>query len=248
MKPWNNLERLFFAAFLFWSAAGLVFEVFHLTPDMVARWDVPYGIGQLPSWVGPFVQVCLQVGDPVLIVLAFANTHLHAARQWSAGLARRWAFTILIAAYLIESIGVVAGVPFGIYQYTDKFGLLLGQVPFTIPLAWHVVVTNALFVVRAVTPVGWRVAEVTLTGLLCMAYDYILEPFATVVKNYWVWSGGEVPSINYLAWFAISSLMVLFFAPAATTLFRFDPRPWLILGLTSLIFVIGTYGTSWMTG
>ena len=39
MKPWNNLERLFFAAFLFWSAAGLVFEVFHLTPDMVARWD-----------------------------------------------------------------------------------------------------------------------------------------------------------------------------------------------------------------
>jgi hypothetical protein len=37
----------------------------------------------------------------------------------------------------------------------------------------------------------------------------------------------------------ISGLLIRFFAPTAATRFRLDPRPWLVLGLTLLIFLAG---------
>jgi nitrate/nitrite transporter NarK len=40
-----------------------------------------------------------------------------------------------------------------------------------------------------------------------------------------------------MAWWVISGLLIRVFAPTATG--RFDPRPWLVLGLTLLIFLAG---------
>jgi uncharacterized membrane protein len=118
---------------------------------------------------------------------------------------------------------------------------MLGVVPLTIPLAWHVVVTNALFVVRAVAPHASRLAEAALAGLLCMLYDFVLEPFATTVKHYWIWTEGTVPPINYLAWFVLSGLLVRLFAPTLSSRFRLDLRPVLILGITIAIFLAGEF-------
>jgi putative membrane protein len=230
MRRWNGIEKGVFAAFLFWCAAGLIFTVLRISPDAVARWPVP-------GWLVRFVEFCLQTGDPILILLAFANTHLNAARQWTPAVARRWGLVILVSSFGVETAGVLTGFPFGAYHYTNRFGPLLGAVPLTIPFAWHVVVTNALMVVRAVAPHLSRLREAALAGLLCTLYDVVLEPFATTVKGYWVWSGGSIPLINYMAWWVISGLLIRVFAPTATG--RFDPRPWLVLGLTLLIFLAG---------
>jgi uncharacterized membrane protein len=232
MRRWNGIEKGFFAAFLFWSAAGLIFTVLQISPDAIAHWPVP-------GWLGRFVDYCLQTGDPILILLAFANTHLNAARQWTPAVARRWGVVILVSSFCVETVGARTGFPFGAYLYTDRFGPLLGVVPLTIPFAWHVVVTNALLVVRAVAPHLSRLAEAALAALLCTLYDFVLEPFATTVKCYWVWSGGSVPLMNYAAWWVISGLLIRFFAPTAASRFRRDPRPWLVLGLTVLIFLAG---------
>ncbi len=229
---WNRVEKIALAAFLIWTAAGLIFTLGRISPDTVAHWPAP-------GWLGRFVDLCLQNGDPVLILLAFANTHLHAARQWSAGIARRWAFVVLICAFGIESFGAITGFPFGDYRYTDRFGPVLGVVPLAIPLAWHVVVTNALFIVRSVAPHASRLTEAALAGLLCTLYDFILEPFATTVKHYWIWTDGTIPPINYAAWFILSGLLVRLFAPTLSSRFRLDPRPVLILSFTILIFVSG---------
>jgi uncharacterized membrane protein len=102
-----------------------------------------------------------------------------------------------------------------------------------------VVVTNALFVVRAVAPYVSRLAETALVGLLSTLYDFILEPFATTVKHYWVWADGTIPPINYAAWFVLSGLLVRLFAPTLSSRFRLDPRPALILGLMIAIFIAG---------
>lgn len=232
VASWNLLEKIALVAFLIWSAAGLIFSIGHISPDTIAHWSVP-------GWLVHFVDLCLQTGDPILILLAFTNTHLHAARQWSGGVARRWALIILVCSFGIETIGAITGIPFGDYHYTDRFGPVLGVVPLTIPLAWHVVVTNALFVVRAILPHASRLAEAALTGLLCMLYDCILEPFATTVKHYWIWSEGTIPPLNYVAWFVLSALLARLFAPTYSSLYRFDPRPALILCVTILIFVAG---------
>ena len=229
-KWWNFVESISFAAFLIWSAAGLFFTAKHITPDIVAHWPVSACVGQ-------FVDLCLRYGDPILIFLAFTNTHLHAVRQWSAGIARRWGLIILVSAFAIEAYGSRTGFPFGDYRYTENFGPMLFGVPLTIPLAWHVVVTNALFVVRAVAPHLSRLAEAAVVGLLCTMYDFILEPFATTVKHYWIWTEGSIPSLNYAAWFVLSGMLVRLFAPTLSTRYRFDPRPVLILCLTVAIFI-----------
>ncbi|MCE0523338.1 MAG: carotenoid biosynthesis protein [Methylacidiphilales bacterium] len=227
---WNFAEKISLVAFVIWSALGLLFTVERISPDAIAHWPVP-------DWLGHFVDLCLENGDPILILLAFANTHLHAVRQWSAGVARRWGLIILVCSFVIETFGVSIGFPFGDYQYTDHFGPMLGVVPLIIPLAWHVVVTNALFIVRAVAPHASRLGEAALAGLLCTLYDFILEPFATVAKHYWTWTGGTIPLINYVAWFVLSGLLVRIFAPTLSSRYRLDPRPALILGLTILIFI-----------
>jgi uncharacterized membrane protein len=234
MERWHAVEKLAIAAFVIWSAAGLTFTLGHISPNTIARWPVP-------GWLGQFVDHCLEYGDPILILLAFANTHLHAARQWSAAVARRWGLIVLVCAFGIESMGATTGFPFGDYHYTDRFGPMLGVVPLTIPLAWHVVVTNALFLIRTVAPNVSRLAEAVLAGVLCMLYDFVLEPFATTVKHYWIWTGGTIPPLNYVAWFVLSGLLVRLFAPTLSSHYRLDPRPALILGLTIAIFIAGEF-------
>jgi putative membrane protein len=234
VKTWNRLEKDLFIAFLVWSAAGLIFTLLRISTDTISHWPVP-------SWLRYFVDFCLSTGDPVLIILAFANTHLHAARQWSPPIARRWGLLLLIGALAMETLGACTGFPFGSYHYTDRFGPLLGVVPITIPLAWYVVATNSLFIVRAVARHGSRLIEAVLAGFLCTVYDFILEPFATTVKHYWIWNNGSIPLQNYAAWISLSGLLVWLFAPTVSVRFPRDPRPGLILGVTLLIFIAGRW-------
>ena len=119
-------------------------------------------------------------GHDIAAVLTFAAAG--ASDGLDGFIARRWGLIVLVCAYGIETFGTITSFPFGDYHYTDRFGPMLGVVPLTIPLAWHVVVTNALFIVRAVTPYASRLAEAALAGLLCTLYDFVLEPFATTVK------------------------------------------------------------------
>jgi len=238
--PWTPTDWFFLGVFLFWSLLGLIFTFAHLTPTTFGRLH-------LPPDLETFVDLCIENGDPILIILAFFNTHLHAARQWTGGVARRWAFIILLCAYLIETAGTLTSIPFGDYRYTDKFGPsiwpgpTLLTVPITIPLAWHVIITNALFIVRAAAPHLSRLGEALAAGAICTAYDFILEPFATRVKGYWIWNNGSVPLLNYVSWFVLSALLVWFFAPTLSTRFRRDPRPWIILASTVLIFLAGEF-------
>jgi len=238
--PWTPTDWFFLGTFLFWSTAGLIFTLGHLTPASFGRFH-------LPPELESFIDLCILNGDPILIILAFFNTHLHAARQWTPGVARRWAFLILFCAYFIETAGTLTSIPFGDYRYTDKFGSsiwpgsTLLTVPITIPFAWHVIVTNALFIVRAVAPHLSRLGEALAAGAICTTYDFILEPFATKVKGYWIWNGGSVPILNYVSWFVISALLVWLFAPTLSTRFRHDPRPWIVLACTVLIFLAGEF-------
>ena len=230
--PWNWVDYLAFLAFFVWCVAGLTFEIQHITPDAIAKW-------QLSDPLRQFVTGCLYYGDEILILLAFINTHLHAARQWTSSIARQWAVTILLLAYGIEAVGTKTSLPFGDYTYTNNFGPMLWVVPLTIPFAWHIVVTNALFIVRAIAPHLSEPMEAAMVGVICTAYDFILEPFATTVKHYWNWAGDTIPHLNYIAWFVLSAALAYFFAPTLSSTYRRDPRPFLILALTIAIFFAG---------
>jgi uncharacterized membrane protein len=235
MMRWTVLEKTFLGAFLFWFACGLIFTLGGISADNAAAWP-------LPGWLHVFVALCLRWGDPLLIFLAFANTHLLASRQWGAALARRWAVIILALSFAIETCGALTGFPFGHYAYTTHFGPELGVVPLAIPLAWQVVLTNALFLVRTLAPHAPRLAEAAGVGLIATLYDSVLEPFATRVKFYWEWNDhNAVPLQNYAAWFVIGTLLVLAFAPTSASRAGRDVRPALILGATIALFLAGTF-------
>jgi len=231
---WSIVEKIAFGAFLFWFVCGLAFTLGRVAPETAAAWP-------LPAALGSFVQGCLTVGDPVLILLAFANTHLLAARQWGPAPARRWALCVIVLALAVETCGARIGFPFGAYSYTSHFGPAIGVVPMTIPLAWHVVLTNALFVVRALAPHLPRWGEAAAVGLIATLYDAVLEPFAVRIKGYWFWRNatGAVPLQNYAAWFVVAALLVLAFAPTGAGRKDRDLRPAAILGATVILFLTG---------
>jgi len=230
MRRWARWEKVLLGAFLFWSAAGLIFTLGKISALQAGAWP-------LPVWLTSFVRGCIEYGDPILILLAFANTHANAARQWSAARARHWVLILLVASLLIETIGVLTGFPFGHYRYTGNFGPMLGVVPLTIPLAWYVVVTNAFFLAARIA--SRRHNQIALTALTCTAYDFILEPFASGAKHYWLWTGGTVPLQNYLAWLVLSGALAGLFAPRTEPREPRDLRPAIVLGLTVLIFLAG---------
>ncbi len=233
MRRWSGIEAALFGAFLFWAAAGLI---------SVA------GGAQLarihpPAALAGFIAACVRYGDPVLILLAFANLHLAAARAWGAPAARRWTLTVIVASLAIETLGVETGFPFGRYHYTDRFGPLLGVVPLVIPLAWQVVLTSALLLVRRCQWQPGRLNEAAQVGLAAMLYDLVLEPFATRVKGYWLWENGAVPWQNDASWFFIGAALAWLFAPRPRN-FRApapDPRPWVVPAVTLLIFLAGRW-------
>ncbi len=231
----TRLEKVALGAFLFWCACGLAFTLGRIGLATVAGWN-------LPDALRHFVEFCVAIGDPALIVLAFANTHLLAARHWGPAEARRWALWVIALSLAVETCGALTGFPFGRYAYTDRFGPEIGVVPLTIPLAWHVVLTNALLLVRAAAPHLPRSGEAAAVGLIATFYDAVLEPFAVRVKGYWAWQAtGAVPLQNYAAWFVISALLTLTFSAATTQRGTRDARPAILLGATLLLFVAGIW-------
>lgn len=232
MRRWPWWEKFLLGAFLFWSVAGLIFTLGRITPATVAGWPVP-------PWLAHFVAGCINTGDPILILLAFANTHANAARQWTPARARRWALILLASSLAIETLGVSTGLPFGHYNYTGRFGPMIGVVPLTIPLAWYVVVTNAFFLAGLATRDRSFGFQVALTALLCTVYDFILEPFATGTKQYWIWQSGSIPLQNYAVWFILSGLLAWLFAPRLEPRDPRDIRPAVVMAMTLLIFLSG---------
>jgi putative membrane protein len=133
--------------------------------------------------------------------------------------------TVIIAlmAGAIESIGALTGIPFGPFSYTPRIGqFLFYPLPWAVPMLWLVAILNARGVARlALRP--WRKSRtygfrvIGLTTPLVVLFDLCLEPFASMVKHFWVWSPTKLPLawygapiVNFLGW-GVSALLILAF-------------------------------------
>lgn len=110
---------------------------------------------------------------------------------------------LFLFAFGVEVLGVGTGWVFGPYRYGDGLGFLVAGVPPVIGWNWLVVVIGVHTVVRWVFPQIAALLRVGLVGLVCVAFDWLMEP-AAVHLGYWTWLGGSVPLQNYLAWGVIA--------------------------------------------
>jgi len=149
---------------------------------------------------------------------------------------RIWFFPTLIVTFVLEAIGVETGMIFGAYHYGTTLGIKFFDVPFIIALNWVCVVFGAITISDHF--IKNRLLAATSSAILCTVFDYIMEPSA-IHLDYWVWHSGDIPFLNYTAWFLISliaSLYYLLLKPAV----RID-RASLIFKLQLVFFAIITF-------
>lgn len=185
-------------------------RLFHVVLGWFAIWFV---VGLFALAI-PYESPVGHFEDFLFMALAAAVIFLDAARRvgWAlTGAMFLWVATISGA---VELLGAKTGFPFGAYAYTDRFGPVVGVLPWAIPLAWWVVLYPLLLLTMTLARekllTRWLIAPAAALG--AVAVDVTLEPVATLVRGYWVWEGPGayygVPTQNFVAWF-VTSLIIL---------------------------------------
>ena len=149
---------------------------------------------------------------------------------WVQSEKKKHFYIFLTLAFLIgmisEIIGVKTGLLFGNYRYGAIMGFQIAEVPLIIGLNWFVVIYSAVATIfyfsrqfgpskalkstnTICSPIGLNV----LIGAVFLAtfFDWVMEPVA-VNLGFWTWAGdGQIPLLNYVSWFFISTIMISIF-------------------------------------
>lgn len=119
-----------------------------------------------------------------------------------------WAVPTFLITFALEAIGVATGQIFGAYHYGSILGAHVWDVPPIIGFNWVLVVLGIARFVKKELHVTHAALGAFITSLLCVGFDFILEPLA-ISLGYWTWDAGTVPFKNYAAWFLISYIFSL---------------------------------------
>lgn len=140
-----------------------------------------------------------------------------------------WVFAI---STIIENIGVLTGVPFGRYYYTEILGPQLGVVPIAIgfsyvPAAYFCWIIASIFVVNPATS-GQRYSLFTrplIASIAMVMWDLSLDPLNSTISKAWIWENGGayfgVPIVNFVGWFVT---VMAFFVPFSWFITRSSRR------------------------
>lgn len=127
----------------------------------------------------------------------------------AGGALRWWAGITFLATFALEAAGVATGLIFGPYVYGPGLGPHILGVPPVIGFNWVLVVLACRGVAGMLLRRGQGAGALPalralLTGALCVAFDWVMEPVA-VALDYWSWFGVPIPLQNYVAWFVIAA-------------------------------------------
>lgn len=134
---------------------------------------------------------------------------------------------IFVVSAVAQTLGATIAIPFGPYIYTERIGqVLFHPLPWAVPVVWLVAIFSSRGAVRLIMR-PWRKTRsygfwvMGLTVALVVVFDFGLEPFATEVKRYWIWSPTNAgifwyhtPWVNFLGWAATAILILGFATPS----------------------------------
>lgn len=145
-------------------------------------------------------------------------------------------------AYLIETIALRTGFPYGEFTYSNTLGsLLFHTTPWTVPFGWVPLIIASWTLARRVTSIP--AAHILLTTGMLIAIDLILDP-AAVSLGFWtyahpgVWGG--VPFTNFFGWIFsgfLGSVLLHLLTKHAQKPNR-EAQPWLLAGFLPAIGMI----------
>jgi uncharacterized membrane protein len=212
------------------------------------QWTVVWSRLWLPH--PPFVNARWPNG--LLVVLAAATLMASLARRLPGQNVLLAAAIIAMLGGGVETLGILIGVPFGPFTYTDAMGQkILHVLPWAVPMMWIVALLVSRGVARlAVRP--WRKSPnygywlLGVTGLLVVMLDLALEPFATKVELLWKWAPSRLrldwytaPCVSFLGRGVTAVMILAFVTPALINKKPVKPPPpdcdplvvWVLLNL-----------------
>lgn len=140
-----------------------------------------------------------------LILTAFLLFYFH--EDWNTSFLLFFIFTFLIG-FIVEVLGVKTGVVFGEYYYGEILGFKLAEVPILIGVNWLVLAYATGILSRKITSNFW--VSVSLGAAMMTTLDWIIEPVA-IQLGFWTWTHGDIPLLNFCAWFVISWVICALF-------------------------------------
>lgn len=199
-------------------------SIWLLRASAVLLLPIAYSVGR--AWIFDLVRLpSIPGGLSSLTVLLTLFSLSHA--WYSIGGRLTAAFFSISAAvsWALEQGGVVTGLVYGGYHYTDYLGAKLGDVPVLIPLAWFMmiypsyVIANLAVERRAVgTPPGAAaLARLAAASAAVMTmWDLVVDPILSGPDvRAWVWeSRGQyfgVPVQNFFGWFVTTFIVYALF-------------------------------------
>lgn len=162
----------------------------------------------------------------VLWLLATGSTLVNLAARLSPQNVLVVAPLTALFAWVVESINVRSGVPFGARVFTEELGgPVLWKVPWLVPLVWLVMIINSRGVARLLLRPFRRATYygfwlIGVTSLLTALFDFGLEPFAGTVRAYWRWQTAAgtpawhgAPWAGFLGWTTAAIILLGFTTP-----------------------------------
>lgn len=146
-----------------------------------------------------------------------------------------WIFciSIFLLGYGVEVAGVHTGMVFGEYSYGDTLGFKLFDVPLVMGLNWLTLIYSIGVVFNRLN--ANIIVKSTIGALLLTFLDFFIEPIA-IHYDYWSWQTVSVPIQNYIAWFLISFVFLLFFYSLK---FKKENKLALLYFMVQLLFFAG---------
>jgi uncharacterized membrane protein len=180
-----------------------------------------------PGRVPMLAVVALHVFPPALFAI------IHGARMYRIHGILIFVGITFGVGFLIESLGVSTGFPFGHYYFTDVMGPKLGGVPVMLGLAYVGMAYLSWTLSRVISDstrnslCGSQFISVPLLAACIMvSWDLCLDPVWATVLHAWIWEQGGmyfgVPVTNFLGWFLA---VFLIYAIFALTLVRMPTNP-----------------------
>ncbi len=180
-----------------------------------------YGLVWARLWLPVPLSASARWPEGFLLVLAAATMLASLGRRLPGQSVMLAAIIIAFIGGAVHTVGALTAIPFGPLAFTEQIGQqLFYPLPWAVPLLWIVVILSSRGVARLVLR-PWRQARaygfwlIGLSVFLAVLLALGLEPFATHVKHYWVWSKTRLPVdwygapvTNFLGW-ALTALLIL---------------------------------------
>ncbi|GHO43440.1 carotenoid biosynthesis protein [Ktedonospora formicarum] len=226
VSPHIRLLRLLFGIFCLLYALAVIGVGFDVKPPFSMDWAASL----------------LLYLEGILILMAAALVY-SMRRALGAG------FIVLVLSFLVETLGVNTGFPFGHYSYTSiLFPTLPGGVPLPVLFAWVTIILGVYSWFRSRRP-GLRLStvDVLLAGLAVMLLDGAIEPVAARITGYWRWVYDasffyHIPLQNFAGWFVLGTFCIWLvdrqFAPVPRP--RIEP-PRMAFWLPRLLFACSLF-------